>query len=127
MAGAPLYDRLGVAPDADLATLRAAYRGLARRLHPDLVAAGAEPAANLAMALVNEAWGSSPTPPAEAATTRPSARRPRPQAWPMQGRRRAAPVVVRPPRAPPPRAPPPAPAPPAARPVHGAPHRGPPA
>jgi hypothetical protein len=56
MAGATLYDRLGVAPDADLSTLRAAYRGLARRLHPDVVAAGAEPAANLAMALVNEAW-----------------------------------------------------------------------
>ena len=56
MAGATLYDRLGVAPDADLATLRAAYRGLARQLHPDLVATGAEPAANLAMALVNEAW-----------------------------------------------------------------------
>jgi hypothetical protein len=56
MVDGTLYDRLGVGPDADLMTLRAAYRHLALRLHPDLVAADAEGSATAAMALVNEAW-----------------------------------------------------------------------
>jgi hypothetical protein len=49
------YARLGVAPDADHDAVRAAYRALARRLHPDVQLAGAADT-RLAMALVNESW-----------------------------------------------------------------------
>ncbi len=45
------YDTLGVAPDADQATIRSAYRRLARRHHPD--SGSSDPAA---MAAVNEAY-----------------------------------------------------------------------
>lgn len=45
------YDTLGVAPDADQATIRSAYRHLARRYHPD---SGRSDAA--AMAGINEAY-----------------------------------------------------------------------
>lgn len=52
-ASASLYERLGVAQDADLAAVRDAYRRLARQLHPDLAGGRTDGAA---MALVNEAW-----------------------------------------------------------------------
>jgi hypothetical protein len=45
------YDTLGVEPDADQPTIRAAYRALARRLHPDAGRADAS-----AMAALNEAY-----------------------------------------------------------------------
>ena len=45
------YDTLGVPPDADQATIRAAYRRLARRYHPD--SGSSDPTA---MAAVNEAY-----------------------------------------------------------------------
>lgn len=54
MAGGTLYQRLGVDPDADLVTLRAAYRRLARLLHPDV--AGPAAADGAAMIDLNEAW-----------------------------------------------------------------------
>jgi hypothetical protein len=54
-AEATLYERLGVAPGADLAALRAAYHRRARELHPDVVGTSG-PDAQLRMALVNEAW-----------------------------------------------------------------------
>ena len=46
------YQRLGVSPTAEAADIKAAYRELARRNHPDLVngSGGAD------MASVNEAW-----------------------------------------------------------------------
>jgi molecular chaperone DnaJ len=47
-----LYDRLGVAPAASAEEIRAAYRRIARRVHPDRGSAGNE----AAMAAVNEAW-----------------------------------------------------------------------
>jgi curved DNA-binding protein CbpA len=46
------YQRLGVAPTATQAEIRAAYRELARRHHPDVSDADA----NTAMVAVNEAW-----------------------------------------------------------------------
>ena len=46
-----LYDRLGVASDADVGALRAAYHELARHLHPDLGFLD-----DGAMAEVNQAW-----------------------------------------------------------------------
>jgi hypothetical protein len=49
-----LYERLGVARDADVPTLRAAYRRLARQLHPDV--AGPRSTDGLDMVQVNEAW-----------------------------------------------------------------------
>jgi hypothetical protein len=53
--GANHYERLGVAPSASLTEIRAAYRELARRYHPDAnPAAGTGSAA--AMTAVNEAW-----------------------------------------------------------------------
>jgi hypothetical protein len=54
VAGGTLYQRLGVDPAADLVTLRAAYRRLARRLHPDV--AGPAAADGAAMIGLNEAW-----------------------------------------------------------------------
>jgi curved DNA-binding protein CbpA len=48
-----LYERLGVERDADAFTLRAAYRRLARLLHPDVAGDHAD---GIDMALVNEAW-----------------------------------------------------------------------
>lgn len=54
-AEATFYDRLGVRPDADRSTLRAAYHRRARELHPDLAAADG-PDHHLAMAQLNEAW-----------------------------------------------------------------------
>ena len=53
-AAASLYERLGVARDADGPTLRAAYRRLARQLHPDV--AGPRSTDGLDMVQVNEAW-----------------------------------------------------------------------
>ena len=47
-----MYDRLGVAPAATADEIRAAYRRIARRVHPDRGSAGNE----AAMAAVNEAW-----------------------------------------------------------------------
>jgi curved DNA-binding protein CbpA len=47
------YDRLGVAPAASVAEIRAAYRESARRVHPD-VAGGSDDVS--AMAALNEAW-----------------------------------------------------------------------
>jgi hypothetical protein len=47
-----LYERLGVDPAASQAEIRAAYRRLAQRLHPDLGGPGSEGA----MAALNEAW-----------------------------------------------------------------------
>jgi DnaJ-like protein len=47
-----LYERLGVDPAASQAEIRAAYRRLARRVHPDRGGSGSE----AAMAAVNEAW-----------------------------------------------------------------------
>ncbi len=49
-----LYEVLGVAPDASIATIRAAYRRLAREAHPD--AAGATTGAQVRMSELNEAW-----------------------------------------------------------------------
>jgi hypothetical protein len=46
------YDRLGVSPAASTAEIRAAYRELARRVHPDV--AGGD--VGTAMAALNEAW-----------------------------------------------------------------------
>lgn len=52
MAEESLYDELGVAPSAEDAVIRAAYRALARSLHPDAPGGGdAE-----RMARVNAAW-----------------------------------------------------------------------
>jgi hypothetical protein len=47
-----LYERLGVDPAASQTEIRAAYRRLARRVHPDRGGPGSE----AAMAAVNEAW-----------------------------------------------------------------------
>jgi hypothetical protein len=47
-----LYERLGVDPAASQAEIRAAYRRLARRVHPDRGGPGSQ----AAMAAVNEAW-----------------------------------------------------------------------
>lgn len=47
------YDVLGVAPDADAAEIRRAYRARARALHPDTAAA---PDTVMGMSAVNEAW-----------------------------------------------------------------------
>ena len=47
-----MYDRLGVAPAASGDEIRAAYRRIARRVHPDRGSAGNE----AAMAADNEAW-----------------------------------------------------------------------
>lgn len=52
---ATLYDRLGCDPSDDELTLRAAYRRLAKELHPDRLINGGHDAA-AAMAAVNEAW-----------------------------------------------------------------------
>ena len=49
---ATLYERLGVDPGASQADIRAAYRRLAQRVHPDRGGPGSE----AAMAAVNEAW-----------------------------------------------------------------------
>jgi hypothetical protein len=49
---ATLYDRLGVDPHADQEEIRAAYRRMARRYHPD---GGSSPSA-VQMAAINEAW-----------------------------------------------------------------------
>lgn len=48
------YEVLGVIPGASPAEIRAAYRHLARRLHPD--SPGSPPDAQVRMARVNEAW-----------------------------------------------------------------------
>lgn len=48
-----LYDDLGMAPDASQDELRRAYRGLARRLHPDL---NGDPGTEERMRRINEAW-----------------------------------------------------------------------
>ena len=53
--GGGLYDRLGVAEDAGMDALRAAYRRRAMQLHPDRQR-DATWDAQLQMALVNEAW-----------------------------------------------------------------------
>ncbi len=53
---ATLYERLGVAPSADEATLRAAYRRLAKELHPDVGSPAVGVPTGEAMAAVNEAW-----------------------------------------------------------------------
>jgi hypothetical protein len=47
-----LYERLGVDPRASQAEIRAAYRRVAQRVHPDRGGPGSE----AAMAAVNEAW-----------------------------------------------------------------------
>jgi curved DNA-binding protein CbpA len=46
------YERLGVAPSASSSEIRAAYRKLARRTHPDVQGPGVD----ASMAAVNEAW-----------------------------------------------------------------------
>jgi curved DNA-binding protein CbpA len=46
------YQRLGVAPTAEAADIKAAYRALARRNHPDLM----NGSGSSDMAAVNEAW-----------------------------------------------------------------------
>jgi hypothetical protein len=51
---ATLYDRLGVPAGADTATLRRAYRRLAKRWHPDHAPDRGEASAR--MVLINEAW-----------------------------------------------------------------------
>lgn len=48
-----LYDRLKVAPDAPPEVLRAAYKALAQKFHPDR---NADPSATAMMALINEAF-----------------------------------------------------------------------
>jgi len=50
VAAPSLYDRLGVAPTASTAEIRAAYRRLARAAHPDHAGSARE------MAVLNEAW-----------------------------------------------------------------------
>jgi curved DNA-binding protein CbpA len=50
------YAVLGVAPGAEDVVIRAAYRALSQRWHPDKVAAGEKEAANRRMAEINEAF-----------------------------------------------------------------------
>ena len=88
MAAASLYDRLGCDPADDELTLRAAYRRLAKELHPDRLAERSDQNAVAAMAAVNEAWAVLSDPARRAAYDRSMA------AVPTRNSR----VTVRPPR-----------------------------
>jgi hypothetical protein len=59
VAGSTHYERLGVTPAASTEEVRAAYRALARRLHPDRLVDATPAERNLAerrMREINEAW-----------------------------------------------------------------------
>ena len=96
-----LYDELGVPRDAGPSDLKAAYRRLAKRLHPDT---GASPDAADQLARVNRAWGCSPTrsaaPPMTVRCRADRLRRARQRAGPR--RRRATAAMPAPPAGAPP-------------------------
>ena len=77
-----LYDELGVPRDAVPSDLKAAYRRLAKRLHPDT---GASPDAADQLARVNRAWGVLSNPERRAAYDRSLPNRPSPPS-PAAGR-----------------------------------------
>jgi curved DNA-binding protein CbpA len=91
------YERLGVARSASAVEIRAAYRRLARRTHPDVNGSGVD----ASMAAVNEAWRVLGDPARRAeydALLTPEVRRP--QRRPPGAAPRATPAPDRPPPSP---------------------------